>query len=255
MRRESYIIVADEEEAPERYVKHKSHITKVMFLCAQARPRYVHATHSYWDGKIGIWPIGKTVLAQRASKNRPAGTPEWESCNIDHEVYTSLMLNEVVPAIIEKWPTTDWNNDNYSLIIQQDGASSHIYVNDPEWLETLDELGVPEGKIELYTQPANSPDLNLNDLGFFNALQSFYYMRCPSSNAMELIEMVRECYDEYPINKINRIWLSLQCCLNEIIKSSGNNQYKLPHMGKEKLERENRLPVAVEVCPEAAGYL
>ena len=36
----SYILVTDEEEPPERYVKHKSHIEKVMFLCAQARPRY-----------------------------------------------------------------------------------------------------------------------------------------------------------------------------------------------------------------------
>ena len=36
-----------------------------------------------------------------------------------------------------------------------------------------EELELPHDKIKLYTQPANSPDLNLNDLGFFNALQSF----------------------------------------------------------------------------------
>ena len=251
--KESYILVCDEEEPPERYVKHKSHIAKVMFLCAQARPRYVHATGQYWDEKIGIWPIGKTVLAQRTSVNRPAGTPEWQNVNVDLDVYREMLLSHVVPAIIEKWPTTDWNNDSYSITIQQDGAPTHIAVNDDEWLETLEELGLPEDKIKLYTQPANSPDLNLNDLGFFNALQSYYYQRCPS-NAMEPIDMVKECYNEYPANKINRIWLTLQSCLNEIIINHGGNQYKIPHMNKERLERQNRLPESLEVCADALAF-
>ena len=41
---ERYILVSD-EEAPKRFVKHKSHVTKVMFLVAQARPRYVNNTY------------------------------------------------------------------------------------------------------------------------------------------------------------------------------------------------------------------
>ena len=69
-------ILVSDEEAPHRFVKHKSHVEKVMFLVAMARPRMVGNT--YWDGKIGSWPVGKVVLAQRKSVNRPAGTPEWE---------------------------------------------------------------------------------------------------------------------------------------------------------------------------------
>jgi hypothetical protein len=42
---ENYILVVG-EEAPERHVKHKNFITKVMFLCAQARPRWDPATKS-----------------------------------------------------------------------------------------------------------------------------------------------------------------------------------------------------------------
>ena len=34
-----FIIAADEEE-PYRHVQHKSFLTKIMFLCAVARPRY-----------------------------------------------------------------------------------------------------------------------------------------------------------------------------------------------------------------------
>ena len=79
----TYILIADEEEPPARYVKHKSHIKKVMFLCAQARPRMVNGV--MWDGKIGIWPIGDWVAAQRSSVNRPAGTMEFKSKSVDRE--------------------------------------------------------------------------------------------------------------------------------------------------------------------------
>ena len=55
-------------------------------------------------------------------------------------------------------------------------------------------------------------------------------------------------YNEYPTNKINRIWLTYQSCLNEIIKCNGHNTYKILHMNKEKLERTNRLPLTLDVC-------
>ena len=54
---ENYILVDGELEqsTPRRRVRHKGFITKVMFLCAQARPRWDYARHCTWNGKIGIW--------------------------------------------------------------------------------------------------------------------------------------------------------------------------------------------------------
>jgi hypothetical protein len=49
--------------------------------------------------------------------------------------------------------------------------------------------------VKLYTQPAQSPDLNVNNLGFFCSLQSKYYMTFPK-NSIELMEMVEEVYKE-----------------------------------------------------------
>ena len=54
--------------------------------------------------------------------------------------------------------------------IQQDGAKSHICADDNEFKEALN---AQEINAELYTQAANSPDVNLLDLGFFRAIQSF----------------------------------------------------------------------------------
>lgn len=46
-------ILADGEEPLKRKFKYKDYITKVIFLCAQARPRMVEGV--MWDGKVGIW--------------------------------------------------------------------------------------------------------------------------------------------------------------------------------------------------------
>ena len=66
--RERYLLLP-EEKNPKRCVKRKSHITKVMFLCAVVRPCFNPSVNSWWDGKLGIWPIGDWEPAKRASKN------------------------------------------------------------------------------------------------------------------------------------------------------------------------------------------
>ena len=66
--RERYLLLP-EEKNPKQSIKSKSHITKVMFLCAVACPRFNPSANSWWDGKLGIWPIGGWEPAQRASKN------------------------------------------------------------------------------------------------------------------------------------------------------------------------------------------
>ena len=48
--------------------------------------------------------------------------------------------------------------------IQQGGAKSHISADDDEFKEALN---AQEINAELYTQAANSPDVNLLDSGFF----------------------------------------------------------------------------------------
>lgn len=61
----------------QRHAKHKSHTTKVMFVCATARPRFDETTgECLFDGKIGLWPVVAKVPAARTSKNWPAGTIE-----------------------------------------------------------------------------------------------------------------------------------------------------------------------------------
>ena len=250
--KETYILISDREEGPTRRTKHKSHITKIMFMCAQARPQWFARENQYWDGKIGMWPIGSFEPAERASANRPRGTMVWRNKKLDIGEYLKVMCENIIPAIREKWPTTQWNDPAFTITVQQDGATPHKINNDARWLGFLQEQGL-QNKIKLVTQPPNSPDLNINDLGFFRALQTQYHMLCPR-NAEQIIEMVLVSYEDYDRRKINRIWVTYQTVMNEIIQCDGDNTYKIPHMNKEKLEREGNLPVSIPVTPAALAY-
>ena len=56
------------------------------------------------------------------------------------------------------------------IFIQQDGAKTHISCNDKLFNDALVDNGI---NATLYTQAVNSPDVNLLDLVFFRAIQSF----------------------------------------------------------------------------------
>ena len=136
-----YILATDEEE-PQRKSKNKGHISKVMFLVAQARPRHL-SNGNYWDGKIGCWPLGEKVQQKRTTHVRKRGEWKWKPCGVSEPVYMEVMKNEVVPAIMEKWPL-DAGID--VIKIQHDNAPAHFKDSNPEWrqcMEHFDSLGMP----------------------------------------------------------------------------------------------------------------
>ena len=121
-----FIIVADEAE-PYRHVQHKSFLMKIMFLCVVARPRYNMNKNAWFDGKIGIFPIRKWEPAKRSSKKHAKGTPVWKNQCIMQDVYREYLIQKLLPAIKQKWPTS-----NGRIQLQQDGAKSHILDDDKE---------------------------------------------------------------------------------------------------------------------------
>ncbi|CAM9572425.1 unnamed protein product, partial [Discosporangium mesarthrocarpum] len=101
--------------------------------------------------------------------------------------------------------------------------------------------------IILETQPVNSPDLNVNDLGFFHSIQQLKEdvgVSCPE----DLVEATMEAFDVYSRETLERIWQS--AVLGEVLGSKGDNRHKLPHLGKENLGRTDKLPVNGRVDEE-----
>ena len=239
-----FIIVADKAE-PYRHVQHKSFLMRSMFLCVVARPRYDMNKNTWFDGKIGIWPIRKWEPAKRSLKKCTKGMPVWKNQSIMWDVYRECLIQKLLPAIKQKWPT-----NNGRIRLQQDDAKSHILDDDEEFKEAVDKIGL---NLTVYTQSPNSPDTNILNLGFFRAIQSFND-DCPA-NEEELIKLVEKAYGEYPLCKLNHVWLTLQSCLNMIIENDGGNDYKIPHMGKESLEQRGLLPQVLNITPVANAWL
>ena len=239
-----FIIVADEAE-PYRHVQHKSFLMKIMFLCAEARSRYDTNKNTWIDGKIGIWPIRKWEPAKQSSKKHTKGMPVWKNQSITQDVYWEYLIQKLLPAIKQRWPM-----NNGRIQLQQDGAKSHILEDDEEFREAVDKIGL---NLTVYTQSPNSPDTNILNLGFFRAIQSFND-DCPA-NEEELIKLVEKAYGEYLLHKLNHVWLTLQSCLNMIIENDGGNDYKIPHMGKESMERRGLLLQVLDITPTANARL
>ncbi|CAM9785954.1 unnamed protein product, partial [Discosporangium mesarthrocarpum] len=59
-----------------------------------------------------------------------------------------------------------------------------------------------------------------------------------------------EAFDVYPRETLERVWQSLFSVLGEVLGSKGDNSYKLPHLGKENLDRTGKLPVNGRVDEE-----
>jgi hypothetical protein len=90
------------------------------------------------------------------------------------EVYTTLVFEKLVPAILKNWPLA-----SKCELFQQENAMPHITPAEFRvlWLEKKVELQNMHGggldcDLHLYFQPANSPDTNINNLGFFVSIQA-----------------------------------------------------------------------------------
>ncbi|GMF16485.1 unnamed protein product [Phytophthora fragariaefolia] len=135
-----------------------------MVLAGVARPRVDTVTQKYFDRKLGVWVFVEKVPAQRPSRRRPAGTLETKEVSVTKATYRDMFISRVVPAIKARWP-----NASEAVVIQQDNAPAHTKPDDPQFNDAAACCG---RHVELRFQPANSPDLNVLDLGLFCAIQA-----------------------------------------------------------------------------------
>ncbi|KAF0736407.1 hypothetical protein Ae201684P_007239 [Aphanomyces euteiches] len=223
------------EELPSRTARHKSHIPKLMFLTAVGRPQYDHGTSQYFDGKLGIFPFVIHGTAKRSSRHQAKGAPVLIPQTVTRDIYVDALVNHVLPAILTKFPSR-WK----TLYIQQDGARPHCTDGCPELVASAASFGL---NIKLVTQPANSPDLNILDLGFFAAIQTLQYRKCPKT-IDEFLDAVHESFHELKSDCLDSVWLSLHRRMATIIDHYGDNTMKLEHMRKEALRKQGKLPLS-----------
>jgi hypothetical protein len=154
---------------------------------------------------------------------------------VNRDIMREYLIHKVIPAIEAKWPEADRGKP---IIIQQDNAPSHVLPTDPELCAAIASTGLD---IRLLSQPANSPDLNVLDLGFFSSIQSLTD-KCKPRTVQDLIKYVRKEFEDYDSHVLEKVFITLQSCMIEIMKCDGGNGYKIPHMNKDRLQRIGGIP-------------
>lgn len=241
------VVLLPDEQPPALRLKSRRHIPKVMMLVAVARPRWV-AGYGHFDGKIGAWAFLTHAPARRSSRHRAAGVVVASEQSVTKSTYRAMLLHHVLPAIRSKWPDPSPLN---VIRVQHDNAPAHAVHDDPEIQCALAHATCP---LSLFAQPPNSPDLNVLDLGVFNALQARQRQRV-SRSLDELAASVCVALDELPTTTLDASFLTLQCVMDACIRDNGGNNFSVPHMSKARLAREGRLPRSVDCSAETIAVL
>lgn len=128
--------------------------------------------------------------------------------------------------------------------IQQDNASPHVSAE-----AVAAEASTDGWDIQVRRQPAMSPDMNVLDLGFFNAIQAVQHRKQAYSIAA-LIEAVQAAFEEMQVETLEKCFLTLQAVMEQVMLSSGGNDYDLPRV--KNVHFPNGIFPSTLVCSENA---
>jgi hypothetical protein len=144
--------------------------------------------------------------------------------------------------------------------LQQDNATPHLSPEEfdevcEEHREHLQRVfgGDLVWEFTLFNQPANSPDLNMNDLAFFVSAKAVCW-KDPALTVGGMIQKMAQIFAEHPREKSSSGFITLQIVMNQIIEHDGGNDFRLGHMGKARLARLGELPLSLDVHEQAAFW-
>lgn len=148
----------------------------------------------------------------------------------------------VLSAVKQKMP---WLKQS-GIKIQHDGASPHTGKGT---VAVLNDAAKEGGwNIKINTQPAQSPDLNILDLGFFHSLQSrVAHVKHKAKNIDELITNVTAEYNNYDRDTLDHIWAHQIDCWRSILAVDGDNQYKKAHGGGRRRHKNSTTAVDLTI--------
>jgi hypothetical protein len=210
-------------EPPTTTALSKTQIPKVMFFGAVAPPN----VSKKFDGRIGLWLVSETKVAERNSKFHDRGDEYEVPTMMNGELFVRLCKDNLIPAMVEK---LKWAK---KIEVQMDSAGGHKIKSSVNELNTYCQSMFK--KISFVTQPTRSPDLNVLDLGIWNSLQSGvptikYDKAAEEPMNQRIIEKVEHMWDNYDgFAKLTKIFRTLTLIYNAVIKAEGRNDFKLPH--------------------------
>jgi hypothetical protein len=200
-----------------------------------------------FGGKVGLYPLVEETEARRGDRRTglQRGDIIVKPISITGATFEAVLVDRLLPDIAANCPQS---MKSRPITIQLDNASPHKV----DWQRFNNKCLELQIDCRLSYQPAQSPDLNICDLSFFPSLQAHYY-KIPGVNSIEsCIAAVRTAWENYDPKLLNRAFLSLFMNYNMVLQYGGSNNYMVPHMAKERLERAGELPdrIMIEDIPD-----
>ena len=221
-------------------VKHKSHIPKIMFLCAVARP---NADHNF-NGLVGYWRVTQPRTALRKSKNHDKDEVYQEDCSVTAEWYKDCMTKDggIMDCARKKMP---WLKNRVFTMIH-DNASPHTGKGNDAYFASAGVYNRYRCKVEC--QPSNSPDLNILDLGLFRSLKARVDgAKNYRGDLNDMVKFIESEWLAYDVVTCERVWACLFANYRGVLANGGSNVYERPHSQVGKRQR-NGGPVLDLVC-------
>ena len=167
------------------------------------------------------------------------------SC-LQHQV---LLVEKLLSRILlEKW-------------ICKRNTTSNFFLKPDRFLDWILAL-IEKGNFSpiIVTQLPNSPDVNINDLGFFSSLKYEVSQICTHcTNRVEMMATVIHAFDEYPADKLEDKWACYYNNLRSIMSCLGGNDYKQARNEGKRHRRETGTSVDLSVsladCDRCLAYL
>ena len=220
---------------PPRRTQSKRYIVKVMCLAVVGYPHH-RPDGSWFDGKIGLWPLTQVTPAVRNSRNRLVGAPVTSTVNMTAKRYVSYFTQAdgIVAKIRERL-----HHLRYSGIqLQQDGARPHIGGG----AVTLINAALQDNNWNAWmvNQSPQSPDLNVLDLGLFHGMKkNADTIKGTGQDIKTCVERMHLAYQQYPSDRLQHVYGVLYEVYRLTLASNGDNSYKLPHSGVRRRLRVN----------------
>ena len=215
------------KDKPKTRLKSKRFVGKVMCLTAIARPNGKHK----FDGKVGCWRVTGDMVYKRSSTYKGTtykkGDKRRVDVNMDGPKFAEIITKKVFPAIRQKLKGAA------VVKVQFDNAGPHKTGN----LSSSIAAALPAPKragrqtgprIQLIEQPAQSPETNANDLGFYKSIDS----QLPKKRDFDpdkFEQQILDAFDAYDPKKLDAIFDMKSRVCKCLIDANGSNDFKLPH--------------------------
>ena len=117
-----------------------------------------------------------------------------------------------------------------SVAVQWDNAPAHNAAASRQYVKQISKARNGGPNITVVEQPAKSPDMNANDLGFYNSLDS----KIPNPRPFDL-DRLYSCFmdalKKYDSKLLDKIY-DTRNSKEEVLKVKGSNEYKMPRSNK-----------------------